>query len=69
MVRESCLVGTPAIYTGKRDMLVNREFIKKSCMFKVNNINDLNIIIKKIIENDIRKILNIPLKEPLNLNG
>jgi predicted glycosyltransferase len=54
MARESCLVGTPTIYTGGRDMYVNNELIRKKCMFKIDN--PLNVIpmIKYIVENDLK---------------
>lgn len=55
MARESCLVGTPTIYTGGRDMCVNAELIKKGCMFKVDEKLTLNDAIKNIIENDVKK--------------
>lgn len=54
VARESCLVGTPAIYTGGRNMSVNSEFIKKECMFMVNNALDLRKTIKYIIENNLK---------------
>lgn len=55
MSRESCLVGTPAIYTGKRDMAINRELIKKGCFFKVDDLSDVVQYAKKIIENNIKQ--------------
>jgi len=55
MARESCLVGTPAIYTGGRDMIVNKELIEKGCMFKVDDKQSLNGTITDIIEADIKK--------------
>ena len=55
MSRESCLVGTPAIYTGKRDMAINRELIKKGCLFKVDEVSNVMQQVKKIIENNIKK--------------
>jgi len=55
MSRESCLTGTPAIYTGKRDMAVNRELIKKGCFFKVDEVSNVMQQVRKIIENDIKK--------------
>jgi predicted glycosyltransferase len=55
MARESCLVGTPAIYTGKRDMAINRELIKRGCFFKVDDVSNVMQQVKKIIENDIKK--------------
>ncbi len=41
MARESCLLGTPAIYTGERSMAVNRELIKMKCMFIENDIQGI----------------------------
>ena len=55
MARESCLVGTPAIYTGGRDMAINSEFIKRSCMFKVDGEKRIKATIKYFIEEDIKK--------------
>jgi len=55
MARESCLVGTPAIYTGGRDMIINKELIERGCMFKVDNKQQLSTAIENIIENDIKK--------------
>jgi predicted glycosyltransferase len=54
MSRESCLVGTPAIYTGKREMKINTDLIKKGCFFKVDEISSVMEYVKKIIENDIK---------------
>lgn len=56
MARESCLVGTPSIYIGGRDMKVNQEFIKRHCMFKVSNENELNEKIIEIINTDIKNV-------------
>ena len=55
MARESCLVGTPTIYTGGRDMYVNKELIRKECMFKVDDIEKVPITIKYILENDLKR--------------
>ncbi len=55
MARESCLVGTPSIYTGGRDMIINKELIKRSCMFKVDDKQHLKEVVKNIIEKDIKK--------------
>jgi predicted glycosyltransferase len=55
MARESCLVGTPTIYTGGRDMYVNKELIRKECMFKVDDIEQVPITVKYILENDMKK--------------
>ena len=55
MARESCLTGTPAIYTGKKSMAVNKELEKKGCFFKVDNVSNVMQQVKEIIENDIKK--------------
>lgn len=54
MARESCLVGTPAIYTGNREMYANDEFIKRGCMFKAITKQSVINTIKDIMENDIK---------------
>lgn len=55
LARGSCLVGTPAIYTGGRDMAINNELIRRSCMFKVEDERSIKNTIDHIIENDIKK--------------
>jgi len=65
MARESCLVGTPAIYTGKRDMAINRELIKKGCFFKADNVSDVMQLVRKIIEEDIKGKTRYTIKEAI----
>lgn len=55
MARESCLVGTPTIYTGGRDMIVNRELVEKGCLFKVDENQALNDAITNVIEEGTKK--------------
>jgi hypothetical protein len=55
MARESCLVGTPAIYTGNKNMSINRDLIERGCFFKVDNVTNVVPWVKKIVENDIKK--------------
>jgi predicted glycosyltransferase len=55
MARESCLLGTPAIYTGGREMAINKELERKGCFFKVQGDSQVLEAIRKIIENDIKK--------------
>jgi len=55
MARESCLLGTPAIYTGGREMAINKELERKGCFFKVKGDSQVLETIRKIIENDIKK--------------
>jgi len=56
MARESCLLGTPAIYTGGRDMSINAELEKRGCFFRCESDN-------KQILNKISTILDSNLKE------
>ena len=62
MARESCLVGTPAIYTGGRDMAINSELIKRSCMFKVEDEKSIKNTIDYIISNNIKKEVEAKIK-------
>lgn len=55
LARESCLVGTPAIYTGGRDMSVNRELIRRNCLFKIDEKKNVMDAVKNILENDLKK--------------
>jgi Uncharacterized protein conserved in archaea len=62
LARGSCLVGTPVIYTGGRDMAINNEFIKRSCMFKVEAEAIIEEIIDYIISNNIKKAVEAQIK-------
>ena len=62
IARESCLVGTPAIYTGGRDMAINNELIKMSCMFKVEDEKSIKSIIGYIISNAMKKEVEARIK-------
>ena len=55
MARESCLVGTPTVYTGGRDMVINKDLIEKGCMFKVDDKQALNDTIRNVIEDGVKK--------------
>lgn len=55
MARESCLLGTPAIYTGGREMAINNELIRRHFMFKSIVGNELSDLIEYIINNDVKK--------------
>ena len=65
MARESCLLGTPAIYTGGRDMAINKELIKRSCMFKVEDEKSIKNIIDYIINNNIKKEVEVRIKHAI----
>lgn len=62
MARESCLLGTPAIYTGGRDMNINSELIEQGCMFKVNTVQEILENVENIIENNVKKEVEIKIK-------
>jgi hypothetical protein len=55
MARESCLLGTPAIYTGGREMLLNKELIEMGCMFKEESLNDITDRIEYLSQNDVKE--------------
>ncbi len=55
MARESCLLGTPAVYTGGREMPINRELVSRGCFFKADGEAQTLAAIKKIIEQDVKK--------------
>ena len=55
MARESCLLGTPAVYTGGRVMAVNTELERKGCFFKADGEGAILASISRIIENHIKK--------------
>ena len=55
MARESCLVGTPTIYTGERDMVINKELIERGCLLKADDKQQLNTAITSIIENNVKE--------------
>jgi len=65
MARESCLLGTPTIYTGGRDMLVNRELQKRSLLFKVDCIPEINETITTIVNNNIKKHVSTEVKNAI----
>lgn len=66
MARESCLVGTPAIYTGSRDMYANSELINRGCMFKAitgqDVLDTMQYIIKNNVKNDVRKNIDYAIR-------
>lgn len=62
VARESCLVGTPSIYIGGRDMCVNKELIDRRAMFKVDNNQKIQETIKFITENNLKD----EVKEKIN---
>jgi predicted glycosyltransferase len=65
LARGSCLVGTPAIYTGGRDMAINNELIKRSCMFKVNDEKHIKETINYLIEEDVKKTVETKIKNAI----
>ena len=61
MARESCLLGIPCIYTGGRNMNVNKELINIGVMFKEdstkNIINRIDFLSNNKINDNIRKTI------------
>ncbi|MFH2112160.1 MAG: DUF354 domain-containing protein [Candidatus Bathyarchaeota archaeon] len=69
MARESCLVGTPSIYTGGRKMSVNKVLEDKSCLFNIeaNNTERIFDKVKDIIENNVKKKTGKKIKEAIKI--
>jgi hypothetical protein len=65
IARESCLIGTPAIYTGGRDMAINNELIKRSCMFKADETDSIINMINYIIDNHLKKEVEAKIKQAI----
>ena len=60
MAREASLLGTPSIYTGGRALPVDEDLIKNKCMFKVDELNNVEDIAKNIIKSNWKiKVQNI----------
>jgi predicted glycosyltransferase len=56
MARESCLLGTPAIYTGGRNMSINAELERRGCFFPSKpNREEMLSKISNILENNIKE--------------
>jgi len=54
MARESCLLGTPAIYTGGRKMAINTELERRGCFFKAAGEGEVVEAINRIIKSDAK---------------
>ena len=55
MTRESCLLGTPAIYTGRKMMPVNAELEKKGVLFQADGRQQILDAVTKILENNLKE--------------
>lgn len=66
MARESCLLGTPTIYTGRRNMVVNKPLLELGCMFKEDTENAIfrriNSLFQKNLKEKIRGIIEDNIK-------
>lgn len=54
MARESCLTGTPVIYTGGRYMSVNTDLIKKGIFLEPDADNSVMTLASKVIDQNIK---------------
>jgi uncharacterized protein len=54
MARESCLTGTPVIYTGGRYMSVNTELTKKGIFFEPDEEHSVMSLVGKVVEGNIK---------------
>jgi predicted glycosyltransferase len=55
MARESCLTGTPVIYTGGRYMSVNTELIKRGIFFEPDDEHSVMNLVGMIVEGNIKE--------------
>jgi len=66
MARESCLLGTPTIYIGGREMAVNNELINIGCMFKEDTvdqiINRINYVFDFEVKKKVMKIIEFKIQ-------
>lgn len=66
VARESCLLGTPTIYTGGREMLVNRELIEAGCMFREDTVEEIveriNFLSKVEVKQKVKKLVRIKIE-------
>jgi len=63
MAREACLLGTPTIYTGGREMLMNKPLIAKGIMFKDDNLEMINNRLRiMVLDDNAREIRSEALK-------
>ena len=54
MARESCLTGTPVIYTGGRHMSVNLDLMAKAVFFEPNGMRSAKDLVEQLVERDIK---------------
>ena len=66
MAREACLLGTPCIYTGGREMVMNNELIEIGVMFKEDNIEDILKRIDFLSDNDIKHNIEEKIKHKID---
>ena len=62
LARESCLLGTPAIYSGGRDMPVNRELINLGFIRKIDDISKIYNFLNLMIDEKYRIIFKKNIK-------
>ena len=64
MAREASLMGTPCIYTGRRDMYMNKHLIDIGVMFKEDTLeNTINRIGKLVISNNKKSCRKLVLSK------
>jgi hypothetical protein len=66
MARESCLTGTPVIYTGGRYMSVNTELTKKGVLFQPDDEHPIMNLASMIIEQNVKERTRETLRQALS---
>ena len=66
MAREACLLGTPCIYIGGRDMVMNNELIEMGIMFKEDKFESIFERIDLLIDDEISSKLSNKINAKIN---
>jgi predicted glycosyltransferase len=62
VARESCLLGTPTIYAGRRKMAVNKQLVELGCLFKDDAIQDILQRIDFLSSHTIREKIELRIQ-------
>ena len=66
LAREAALLGTPAIYTGGRDMKINEELINIKCLFKQEESEKINKIVNFLVSNNYKQMTKEIISEKIS---
>jgi uncharacterized protein len=66
MARESCLVGTPAIYTGGRKMSVNQGLVEKGIFFEADDDKKITSLVDTIYKENLKQKTQMVVQKALS---